>query len=287
VSEFGDVLKAIVLRRIESDSLTLPAMPVAAVKCTTLLRNPNVSGRQIAAVLETDPILVAQVLKLANSAAYGGMPRTQTIEQAVSRVGLARLRALLIEASAHRLFESRDKAIAEASRVVWEHSVGVGLLSRDVAAMVLPRDTETCYLAGLLHDVGKPVVAAMLLEAERKVAVGRKATWIGDGEWAETVNQYHRMVGVALAEKWNLAEALTKCIRDCSEYDPGDRLSAPNIVRFSNAVAKVNGMALGAVDEDEVQPIVMIGTSMLGIDEDVVGRVTKGLSQRVKQHLGN
>ena len=285
MSEFGDVFKGIVLRRIESDSLNLPAMPVAAMKCTALLKNANASGRQIAGVLETDPILVAQVLRLANSAAYGGMARTNTIEQAVNRLGLQRLRTVLIEAAAHRLFESRDKHIADASKLVWEHSVGVALMSRDLAAMIAPSETESCYLAGLLHDVGKPVVAAMLLEAERKVAVGRKATWIDDKEWSETVNHYHRMLGVALAEKWNLAESLTKTIRDCSEYDPADRLSAPNIVRFSNAVAKMNGLALGSVDEEEVQPIVMIGTSMLGLDDEVVDRIAKGLQERVKAHF--
>jgi len=287
MSAFGETFKDIVLRRIESDSLNLPSMPVAATKCASLLRNPATSQRQITAVLEGDPVLVAQLLRMANSAAYGGMAPSRTIDEALSRLGMQRLKTLIIEASAHKLFESKDPRIAASSQVVWRHSVAVALLSRDTASLILPAEGEVCYLAGLLHDVGKPVVAAMLLEAERKVAVGRNSTWIDSKEWAQTVSEYHRPVGTAIASKWNLAEPITKAIRDCTEFDPVDRLSAPNVVRFSNALAKVNGLAFGEVHDDEVAPVVMIGGSMLGIDDDVVQGLCKGLHDRVKEHFAS
>src|SRR6185503_16437383 len=92
-----------------------------------------------------------------------------SVLQAVTRFVVQKLRTFLIEASARKVFESRDARIAEASRGVWEHSLAVAIMARDVAAFANCGAPEFGYLGGLLHDVGKPIVAAMLLEAEKSI----------------------------------------------------------------------------------------------------------------------
>ena len=277
-----ELVKQIVIGRIASDRLVIPAMPATTLKCLTMLRSPELSLRQVAATLARDPILAAQVVRLANSAAYGGMGSAGSIEQATTRLGAQRLKTLLIEASARQVFDSRDPRIAVAFRGIWEHSVAVGLMARDTAMVCRAPDPEGCYLSGLLHDVGKPVVAAMLLEAEKMISAPSRGGWIEHEAWLEAVQSSHRSVGAAIAEKWRLPESVARCIRDCTDYDSTDRHSIANVVRFANALAKKEGVYVGAVDADDVDALLAIGRSLLGIDEAACSQLMHNLKERVR-----
>jgi putative nucleotidyltransferase with HDIG domain len=285
-SRLAAELEKIVTKRIAADQLVLPSMPAVTLKCLNLIKDPDFSLKEAATIIERDPILTAQIMRLANSAAMATRDAAQSALQAVTRMGLQKLRAFLIESSARKVFESRDPRIAEASRGMWEHSVAVAMLGRDVVTASNSGAPDFGYLGGLLHDVGKPIVAAMLLEAERAI-LGAKtnATWIGSAEWIGVVQRVHRQVGVALAAKWEMPEPVHRAIRDCQEYDNSDRLSIANAVRFANALAKQQGIYVGDVVSEDIDALVMVGRSLLGLDEETVTRLTTGLRDKVKEQL--
>ncbi len=274
----GDQLEAIVSRRIAADQLVLPLLPAAAVKCLGLLKDPNFSLRDASALIETDPILAARLVRLSNSPALGGRDAIKTISNAVTRIGVQKLRSFLIEASAAKLFESTDRRIADAARALWAHSVAVAVVARDLTALCGGGDPEMAYLGGLLHDVGKPIIAAMLLDAERTVTEARKqARWISGADWIAVVQRTHRRVGVALVERWDMPPSVRGAVRDCEEYDNADRLSVANVVRFANAVVKQKGLYVGPVAQEDNDALVMIGRSLLSLDEEAIQRATAGL----------
>jgi putative nucleotidyltransferase with HDIG domain len=279
-------MEKIVINRISNDQLVLPPMSAVAMKVLTLLKNPDFSLKEAATVIERDPILTVQVLKAANTAAMASRDPIQSVLQAVTRFGIQKLRTFLIESSARKIFESRDARIVEAARGVWEHSLAVAMLARDVVAFSNSGAPDFGYLGGLLHDIGKPIVAAMLLEAEKAI-LGAKAsmTWIGSAEWIGIINRIHRQVGVALAKKWEMAEPVCRSIKDCDEYDNSDRLSIANAVRFANAVAKQQGLYVGTIDADDIDALVMIGRSLLGLEPEVVTRLTDGLKNKAKEQM--
>ena len=279
-------MEKIVINRISNDQLVLPPMPAVALKCLALLKNPDFSLKEAATIIERDPILTAQLIKMSNSAAMASRDPVQSVLQAVTRFGVQKLRTFLIESSARKIFESRDTRIVEAARGVWEHSLAVAMLARDVVAFSNSGAPDFGYLGGLLHDIGKPIVAAMLLEAEKAI-LGAKAnmTWIGSAEWISIIQRIHRQVGVALAKKWEMAEPVCRSIKDCDEYDNSDRLSIANAVRFANAVAKQQGVYVGPVDADDIDALVMIGRSLLGLEPEVVARLTDGLKNKAKDSM--
>jgi putative nucleotidyltransferase with HDIG domain len=287
-AKLGGQLEAIVHKRIASNTLVLPSLPTVAIKCLNLTRSPNFAIKDAALIVEKDPLLAAQVLRVANSAALATREPAKTILAALGRLGLEKLRTVLVEASAHKVFESKDQRIAGACRGVWEHSLAVAALARDILALGGGAgEPDVAYLAGLLHDIGKPVVAALLLEAERMVSGGfsthNKSGWIESSEWISVIQATHRKVGVALAEKWDLPEAVVKAIRDCGDYDASDRGCAANTVRFANAVAKREGLYVGPVDTDDNNALIMVGSSLLGFDEDFLKRVCQGLKDRTRE----
>src|SRR5437762_1188208 len=91
-------LERIIRARIDGDRLVIPALPTAAVRCLTLLKDPDVNLKRATAVLETDPIFAAQVMRAAAAAVYGSQP-VRTLDAAVARLGTVALRGVLMQAA--------------------------------------------------------------------------------------------------------------------------------------------------------------------------------------------
>ena len=274
--------QTILEKRIAENQLNLPPPPSVVMKAMALLRDPGFTAKDAASLIERDAVVAARVLRAANSVQHGGMERARSLPQALTRLGIDRLRSVLVETSAHRLFDSRDQRIVDATKGLWEHSLGVAILARDVAALCGVEETEAAYLAGLLHDIGKPVVAWLLLEAEKSVVGTRTNVWIEPEVWIEVINRVHRPVGVLLAARWSLPDSVTGAIQDCNEYNGAERLSVPNCVRFANALTKREGLYVGKFDTSDIDALVMIGRSLLGIDDQVLSRLASGLGDRVR-----
>ena len=281
VEKLASELEVILTKRIQSDQLVLPTMPAVAIKVAEILKDPDAGMKEVAAQLEKDPVLAARALRMATSAAFAGGGKKVTLQEALARLGTKTIKSLLVEASASKLFVSRNPQINEQLKVLWEHSVAVGTMARDVLALTGASDSEGAYLAGLLHDVGKPVVATMLLELERQLTEVYQRNWIDSGEWLEVIAKVHRPVGVALGERWQLPGPIVACIRESQEYDKGERNSFPNAVCFANALAKKSGIYAGPVDAEDNDAIIMIGRSVIGISDDILRTLTKGLRERV------
>jgi putative nucleotidyltransferase with HDIG domain len=272
------VLREIVLNRVEKDTLVIPSLPEVATRCLELLRDEEVDLRQVAKLVERDPVLATRLLRQATSAAAGG-DGSISIQQATTRLGSRNVRTLILDASAQQLFRSRDQRIASTARQLWEHSLAVALLARDLAAILGELDAEAAYLSGLIHDIGKPVAAAILLEAER--ASDKTRFTLTAESWLAVVQGVHRTIGVALAEKWRLPEAVAQAIRDSSEFDSSNRHSLGNVVCFANSVAKLQELYPGTFDKDDAEALLMVGRSLLGLDDDVIARLSSGLKGRV------
>jgi putative nucleotidyltransferase with HDIG domain len=283
-ARLADQMEKVIIKKIAADQLVVPSLPAAALKCMQLIRNPDFSLQDAVAVIERDPILTAQIIKMANSAALASREPVRNVLQALGRIGVKRLGAFLVEACARTVFESRDPRILAASRGLWDHSLAVAMLAKKIVSLSKAGDADTAYLGGLLHDVGKPIVAALLLEVE-KASLGRAASaaWIQSSQWIGVVHRVHRKVGVALAEKWQLSESTCQCIKDCGSYDKANPASVTNAVTLANALAKREGLSVGPPGGEDSSSLVADGAALLGLDDAAIASLTSGLKQSVEQ----
>lgn len=276
IQRLADTLDGIITNRLAKGRLVLPVLPEAAISALELVQDPEVSLTRVAGALGRDPALAVQIVKAASSAATGGP--IKTLVQAVTRIGSTKLKPFIIEACARKLFVAKDQRLAHAMAMVWEHSVAVAILARDLAAVSGCEDSEAAYLSGLLHDVGKPIVAALLLEVERQMTgtISDPATAIA------VIQRIHRKVGVAVAESWAMPPEVVTAVRECDDYDPVNRESVVNYVRFANAMAKQQSLYETESDRDDADALVMVGKSLLGLQDDVVESLCADLRERIK-----
>jgi putative nucleotidyltransferase with HDIG domain len=274
----------LVLRRIDADDLDLPALPMVAARCLEILYDPDFSLREVASVMETDPLVAARVVRLANSAGRASLEPARSVLQAVMRLGADELRQLMIEISAKPIFESKDARIGAVGRTLWTHSVAVALLASDLARPRTKGHPEAAYLAGLLHDVGKPIMAVMLLNAEKRLFGTRTQTWLTPATWLKLVGASHRRIGVALATAWNLPELVRKAI----EKPPGAISGATDpaaAIALANALTKLAGIYAGDVDADQVEAQILTGRGLFGLSQAQIDDMTETLRDRVEERL--
>ncbi|MCG5056171.1 MAG: HDOD domain-containing protein [Myxococcales bacterium] len=282
-------LKRLVLQRVAADQLTLPSMPMVAAKALQTLRTPNGSLAATAQVLENDPLVSARVLRIANSAAYATRESALSIAQAVSRLGTRTLETVLVEVSAQGVFASRNRDINAACQRLWEHSLATGLVARDLALLVFgtagQEFAQAAFLAGLLHDIGKPVLAAVMLETEKKMASsGAAPRWLPMQTWLELIAGAHRTVGLLVAAKWEMPALVRRGMTDLDTYEDAEPHSMRNFVRLANVLVKRQGLYEG-LSQGDLDGAVQQGCLLLSLDPALVENALAGIAERVRQRI--
>jgi len=274
-----------VLGRIDAGAFEVPVLPLVAARCIDLLSDADFSVAEVASLVETDPLMAVHIVRLSNSAGRTTLEPSRSVLQSVMRLGGDELRSFMFEASARPIFESHDRTIAVFGRALWTHSVAVGMLARAAVQKIGGPHPEAAYLAGLLHDIGKPLMAAMLLDAERRLFNVRTSTWLFPLTWLGLIARVHRRVGIALAEAWRLPEHVVRSVRDADNYDTTDPANPANAVRFANALAKLAGIYVGDFDPEDIDSLVFVGRRLFSFSDEELQSLIGGLRERVEGRL--
>ncbi len=114
---------------------------------------------QISEIIGRDPSLTARLLRLVNSVYYGLSTPVNSIEEAVFYLGIRQIRQLTMVTPIIEDFQRLTQQCAFPWREFWQHSIGTAILTREVLNTVQVANDESDYVAGLVHDVGKIVMA--------------------------------------------------------------------------------------------------------------------------------
>lgn len=173
-------------------------MPSTARTALQMAKDPEASFGGIGAVLETDPVLTAQLLKLANSPMYGGSRKISGIRQALVRVGLRGFCQLLMLASMSKMF--RVDGDPRVTTNLQQHATATAIAAEAVATLVHV-DRDAAFTAGVLHDIGIPMAYGLMAACRRylprEVAASPKRQ-------AEAAAALHQELGAYVARHWGL-----------------------------------------------------------------------------------
>jgi HD-like signal output (HDOD) protein len=159
------VFLAGILKRIRENQLAIPLLPQAALEISRLLANPNSHMDEFVRVLEADPSLSVEVLRISNSAFYGFAAPTQSVHNAVRRIGLNQIRGLIIVAHLHGKVLQGGSFPAEAGALV-EVSMGLAQLGHELAGW-LGIDPDAAYTRGVLSHVEHFVIMGAAADVSR------------------------------------------------------------------------------------------------------------------------
>lgn len=182
-----------------SERCKLPPLPAIVASSLRMVRDPDVNMAKLARLLSDDAALVARLFTVSRSAFYGRYTPPKTLVQAIQVLGLRTVQRILVASTAQSL--CRDQSpIAVA---LWDHSLAVALTTELLARQGSFPDTETAFLAGLLHDVGEMVLLHGDGPGFRALVQKVKAENLPPlATEKETYGSDHTLIGVVLMDCW-------------------------------------------------------------------------------------
>ena len=202
----------LLIKAMQSLNQLPPFSPVFS-KLLSSLSNENVSVAELANWVEMDAIIAGQVLRTVNSAAYGRTCIVNNLRHAVSVLGLVKLRNLALGLSVTRIWTQVRTPRSWSMARFNLHSAAVAIMADQIAIYTAIEFGEGAFAAGLLHDIGRLVIALGLPEEYEALqqAHGESGRPYVESE-REVLGFSHAELGSLILQKWNLPPQIVQAV---------------------------------------------------------------------------
>jgi HD-like signal output (HDOD) protein len=220
----------------------LVAFPAVALEIVERVHHPLADARSLAGFIARDVALAADVVSVANSAAFRGVSEIESVHDAVARLGLAEVGRVASAVAARKVLVPRGEAGGQAATELFVRAVSVAMAAAGAALHQHGARSDHTWLGGLLHDVGKTL--ALQLLAHQAAEPGAHLTSVALGERA--IERVHAEVGEAAIRQWALPAYLREICAHHHDVDlPADAVDL-HLVRLTSALASLGHPAVAA-----------------------------------------
>lgn len=214
VCQLKETIRNEKVAKIIGGMAALPSPPETYLKLTEALDSRNSSLDELGEIIRVDPGMTAKLLQIVNSAQFGLARRITTPFEAVQYAGVDVLRALMLGLQSLRGFESKKPKSVSLSGL-WSHMLDTAVGARTLGEeeKLGFEETQECFVAGLLHDVGKLILAGNAdkeYEAVLRQARNEKLPVVQVER--EAFGATHADIGGYLLGLWGLPEVIVRSV---------------------------------------------------------------------------
>ncbi len=264
VCALRDLLTNETLRRLVSQLPTIPSLPALYNELIGELEKDGTSTKKVADIVKKDIGMTVKILQIVNSAFFGRRQHISDSRSAVEFLGLDTISSLTLGLGVISQFEFHASGLFFAD--LWAHSMAVGVAANKIALLERPDIGNEAFTAGLLHDIGKVILAVNLPEKFRVVEEQVKNTGVSLVEAERNIyGATHADVGAYLLGLWGLPSQVVQAV--AFHHTPlethSDRFTALTAVHAANGIhprlTSDNGLAFGPdIDEEYLDRLGML-----------------------------
>ncbi|MDO6427503.1 HDOD domain-containing protein [Thalassotalea sp. 1_MG-2023] len=210
-----NALYTILVEKIKQKSLVLPTLPEVALRVREAADDPQINLGDMSDIIAHDPALSMGMLKVANSAILGRGVKVETVNQAVTRIGLRQIKSVATAMALEQVFVSENEIVSLYLKKSWAKTIEVASV-----AMVLmtfyqrdhkhsPLTLDTLTLAALIHSIG---VLPILTEAENHPDVFANPTFL-----QQAIIKLSNKIGAEITIAWDLSQEFTDIVLNWSD----------------------------------------------------------------------
>lgn len=264
----------------------MPALPVTVTKVIEIANNPATSPVDLNKVISLDPVLMARVLKLINSAYYGVSSKVNSLVRAIIMLGINTVKNLALSSAVVTTLGKTGNFEALNPEAFWRHSLGVGVTSKLIAKKrgIDAQKREEYFIAGLLHGIGQ-IPMNNVLASDYVEAMG-----IADRQRIPLHNAERRVfgfdntyVGVLIGEAWKLGNAILDTIKfqnRPNEYE-GQYVDIVNTTHV--AISFVSIAEVGFSGDRYPQRATDHSLNLLGIDDAYLDEIEDEVAEEIRK----
>jgi HD-like signal output (HDOD) protein len=259
-SSLGDFEEAIATLIVRGQ-ISAPPYPAVALKLRTVVEGGDFGLDELTRIIAADPVLAADILRLANSGLYARAEPSTALPRAVARVGSKEIARLALASGVATLANGKGP-LRGLRRFVWQNAVASAVICERLGD-IRGELSADAFLCGLLHDLGKVLVIGSLEELLAKDP-GAPARPLA--EWHGLTERLHVELGLLVATRWHLPEVFTEVM---------------SLHHEGSTSGKYAGMLAVVAASDAVVEMMIARPAVSA--EDL--RAVPGLTEREREHL--
>ncbi len=225
----------------------LPAFSPILNRLLAMVATDEVSFAEVGVLIENDAVLAGTVLRHVNSALYGFQGTVNSVRHAVAILGVNKIRNVALSLSISRMWAQVRTPEVWSGAKFNAHSVATALLADLIAQRARVPYPEGAFVAGLLHDVGKLLIAVSFPREFDAIRNLCELTSRSELECeAAVIGPTHAVLSGITLERWRLPRPIVRaaaCHHEPGEADAG-RLHLAHIVRAADRLANQLGYSI-------------------------------------------
>lgn len=211
-----------ILEEMESGKLVLPTLPEVALQVREVVDDPDATAKQLADIITTDAALSARLLKVANSPLYRGRVAIESVQMAVSRLGLSMVRNLVTSLVMEQMFQATSNRLDKRLRELWEQSTQVAAASQVIAAKLPGIKNDEAMLAGLIHAIG---ILPILMKADDDGDLIRDSKKLD-----HLIENLYPRLGATILKGWDFPDNLVAVAAEHKNLNRNSGEAGPDLV---------------------------------------------------------
>ncbi|MDQ7839122.1 MAG: HDOD domain-containing protein [Thermodesulfobacteriota bacterium] len=270
-----------IVRRVDD----LPPLPTTFMKIVELSRKPNASMKDLVDVISLDQAMVMRILRVCNSPFYGLRSEITSVAHGASYLGFSAIQGIAAAQATSGILNKKVDGYQLDGGELYKHSVATALGARIIAEKRYRALKDTAFTGGLLHDVGKLILAQFVSEEFEKIIEAVEKEQISFNEAEQKVLGFdHTELGEKIAAKWKLADNLRIAIR--YHHNPSlckNDGQIAHIVHVADAISMMLGIGAGTDGLNYV--FHKESLDVCGLDEKGMEEVTEKLLSEIEDAL--
>ena len=224
---------------LSGGKVELPGFPHIVMRVQRILSDEKADATKMVRVIGSEPVLAAQLIRMANSAALNPASTPVTdLRAAVTRVGVDTVRSATIAFAVRQLSEAPTlRGLEMQLGVLWRRSVQVASLCSVIARRLTSVSADTALLAGLLQGIGRLYI---LTRASR-----HRSLFCDAAAYQGIEHDWHLSIAAALLENWGIADEIVQAVHESEnlERDARGMPALPDVLVVGTLLADLNGDA--------------------------------------------
>ncbi|SPD71867.1 conserved hypothetical protein [uncultured Desulfobacterium sp.] len=254
------------LSKLLNKDIKVPSPPSIAMNLLKAVKNDASTYKEIAGIISSDPALTAKTLKIANSPFYGLSRKIDSIERAISVLGVTALKNIALSFTISQGFSGRSSARFDFN-YFWKRAITAAIGAELTAAMIGKRSDDT-FVTGLLQDIGILILYYCLAHEYAAVIAEKKTTGLPISQLEKEMFGFdHQELGSEILKEWGLPETISIPIyyHHHEKNIPEQWESQSQVLFLSN---KISSLYHGAYSSKNIRTIRPILQTRYGVSQE-------------------
>lgn len=225
---------------------SLEPIPAVVNQIMNVLEKPQSSMSDIAEIIMFDPMLTANILKVANSA-YFSLPRPiDSIQDAITVIGLDQIISIVLLNSASGNFKNKQVGYGLNEGELWKCAVSSAIIAKELALKKVPKSQHVIFTAALIKDIGKVVLDRFVEDSFGKIQklVSEKGFSFREAE-KKVIGIDHAELGGYIAKQWEFSPFMINIIKNHHIANHEQVDLETSIVYLADNVCMMMGIGVG------------------------------------------